>query len=102
MWFNKGVDSVSANTWETWVQENDAVVLDVREPAEWRNGTLDGATKIRLSLLPESLDRLDRDRAVLVICRTGARSGRAAGFLAGNGYAPVGNLTGGLRALGLA
>lgn len=102
MWFNKGVDSVSARTWESWVRDNDAVVLDVREPNEWRNGTLDGATKIRLSMLPQGLDRLDRDRAILVICRTGARSGRAAGFLAGNGYAPVGNLSGGLRALGLA
>jgi rhodanese-related sulfurtransferase len=102
MWFNRGVHSVGAKQWKEWVAENDAVILDVREPHEWRQGTLERATKIRLSDLPGKLDQLDTDTAILVICRSGARSGRAAGYLAGQGFATVGNLSGGLRALGMA
>lgn len=102
MWFNKRVHSVTSKEWKSWVDEHNAVILDVREPHEWRQGTLERATKIRLNDLPGKLDQLDTDTAILVICRSGARSGRAAGYLAGQGFATVGNLSGGLRALGLA
>ncbi len=102
MWFKKGVHSVGSQEWKSWVEEHGALILDVREPHEWKQGTLERATKIRLNDLPERLDQLDPDTAILVICRTGARSGRAAGFLAGSGFTNVGNLTGGLRALGMA
>ena len=102
MWFDKGVERVRAREWKSWVEANDAVVVDVREPHEWAQGTLDGAMEIRLTDLPGALSRLDPHRATLVICRSGNRSGRAAKFLAGNGFQTVGNLSGGLRALGLA
>jgi rhodanese-related sulfurtransferase len=93
---------VEARDWEVWSQEHDAVIIDVREPFEWAMGTLPGAELIGLGSLFTRIDELDPDRPILFICRTGNRSGVAAGLLAQFGFREVANLTGGLVALGLA
>lgn len=97
-----GVVLVEARDWQVWSQEHDAVIIDVREPFEWAMGTLPGAELIGLGSLFTRIDELDRDRPILFICRTGNRSGVAAGLLAQRGFKEVANLTGGLVALGLA
>lgn len=72
--------------------------VDVREPDEVATGTLPGTTNIPLGLLPERLGELDRDRRVVVLCRSGGRSARAAEFLAQSGFTDVINLEGGMLA----
>jgi len=96
------VEQVVARNWRTWVEENNGVVLDVREPMEWAMGTLPDSAQISLSFLPGSLGSLDRQRPVLVVCRAGNRSQLAAQFLQRNGFDKVANLSGGLTAIGLA
>jgi len=93
---------VEARDWQVWSQEHDAAIIDVREPFEWAMGTLPGAEFIGLGSLFTRIDELDPDRPILFICRTGSRSGVAAGLLAQRGFKEVANLTGGLVALGLA
>jgi molybdopterin/thiamine biosynthesis adenylyltransferase/rhodanese-related sulfurtransferase len=68
--------------------------VDVREPWEWRAGHVAGATHVPLADLParREAEFPDRDEALLVYCRTGSRSGRAAMYLAANGYRNVANL----------
>jgi rhodanese-related sulfurtransferase len=44
------------------------------------------------------MGEIDRDRTVLVVCRSGARSSRAAKMLCKAGYADVVNLSGGMMA----
>ena len=95
-------DLVPASEWETWSTEHDAVIIDVREPFEWAQGTLPGAELIQLGMLPGHMDDFDQDRAILFICRTGSRSGMAAQYFAMNGFTKAANLTGGLVDLGLA
>ena len=69
------------------------VVVDVREPFEWDAGHVPGAIHVPLGNLPESLAQLpDRDAGILLHCRSGARSGRAAAYLAAQGYTNVVNL----------
>jgi rhodanese-related sulfurtransferase len=96
------IELVRAADWEAWSTANDAVIVDVREPHEWEQGSLPGAELIRLGMLPGHLDAFDRDRAILFICRTGNRSGLAARYFAMNGFTRAANLTGGLVELGLA
>ncbi len=69
-------------------------LVDVREPHEWRAGHVPGATLIPLADLPARgpVELPDRDAPILLYCRTGARSGRAAQFLARLGYSRVANL----------
>jgi rhodanese-related sulfurtransferase len=74
-----------------------ALLLDVREPDEWAAGHVPGAVHIPLGQLVERVDELPEDRQVVVICRSGARSARAAAFLASSGFDAV-NLAGGMHA----
>jgi rhodanese-related sulfurtransferase len=75
--------------------EEDAVLLDVREDGEWAAGHAPGATHLRLALLAQQ--RPERGRRIIAVCRTGARSGRATEVLNQWGYDAV-NLAGGMKA----
>jgi rhodanese-related sulfurtransferase len=74
-----------------------AALLDVREQDEWDAGHVPDAQFIPLGELTARVGELPRDRRIVVICRTGARSDRAAQFLAGQGFDAV-NVDGGMRA----
>jgi len=95
------IEQVPAHEWEDWAAENDAVVLDVRQPTEWVQGTLPGATQISMTEIMDRVDELPKDRAILCVCRSGDRSQQVAAYLAFNGYADVANLAGGMHSLGL-
>lgn len=77
---------------------HDGQLIDVREPSEVATGTIPGAVNIPLGDLPGRLGELDADRPVVLLCRSGARSGQAAKFLSENGFDAVTNLTGGMLA----
>lgn len=79
----------------------DAVLLDVREPDEWQAGHIEGALHIPLADLPARVGELSPDDKIVVVCRSGARSGRAVGWLGQNGY-DVLNLDGGMVAWAVA
>jgi rhodanese-related sulfurtransferase len=74
-----------------------ALLLDVRENDEWDAGHVSGAVHIPLGQLVERVDEMPDDRQVVVICRSGARSARAAAFLASSGFDAI-NLAGGMHA----
>jgi rhodanese-related sulfurtransferase len=75
-----------------------AVLIDVREPHEWRAGRARGARHIPLAQLPASLDSLPRSAPVYLICATGRRSRNAALFLRQAGFARPINVRGGTEA----
>ena len=99
--FRKNYESVPARQWQEWTEENDAVILDVREPVEWQLGTLPGSKTVSMRDLPSRLQDLDPARAVLCVCRSGNRSRQVAAYLAHSGFTKVANLTGGVKALGM-
>lgn len=72
------------------------VVVDVRETFEWSTGHIAGARHIPLGELAGRLDSdlPDRGARLLLQCRSGARSGRAAEFLSAQGYTGVVNFNG--------
>jgi sulfur-carrier protein adenylyltransferase/sulfurtransferase len=72
-------------------------VLDVREPHEYEVANI-GAQLIPLAELPERLVELDRDEALAVHCKTGARSARAVKLLRDAGFQNVYNVKGGITA----
>ncbi len=72
-------------------------VLDVREQDEWDSGHIEGALHVALMEVPRRLAEIPRDQRVLVVCRVGARSAQATGFLQAQGLDAV-NLAGGMRA----
>ena len=74
-----------------------AVLLDVREAGEWQAGHAEGARWIPLGELAGRQSEIPAGRDLVVICRSGARSGRVTEALVGAGHAAV-NLAGGMQA----
>lgn len=73
-----------------------AWLLDVREDDEWAAGYAPGACHIPLGQLGARTAEIPRDQAVYVICRSGARSARAAQALDAAGWEAV-NVAGGMQ-----
>lgn len=74
-------------------------LVDVREPVEVAAGTLPGFVNVPLGELTSRVGELDPARRVLLLCRSGNRSGQAAQWLAHQGFVDVVNLTGGMFAV---
>ena len=77
--------------------EQGAYLVDVREPHEWAEARVNGATLIPLGSITERVAEVPADRTVYVICRSGGRSDRAAGWLRTQGVDAV-NVDGGTLA----
>lgn len=78
--------------------EAGATVVDVRSEAEFRGGAYAGAINVPLQTLTDGLQRIPKDRPVVVYCASGSRSAMAARVLKRAGYADVSN-AGGLHHL---
>jgi rhodanese-related sulfurtransferase len=74
-----------------------ALVIDVREPDEYRAGHVPGAQLLPLATVADQLARFSADGPTYVICTVGGRSMRACEIAADEGYDVV-NVTGGTGA----
>jgi rhodanese-related sulfurtransferase len=75
-----------------------ALLVDVRDPEEWQQGHAPNAKLIPLGSLGNRLHEVPRDREVLLICRSGNRSGTAQRQLLRFGYERISNVSGGMNA----
>lgn len=73
-----------------------AVLLDVREDNEWQAGHAPNAVLLPMSRLQDEQHVIPRDRKIVAICRSGARSGRVTLALNQAGYDAV-NVAGGMQ-----
>jgi len=93
-----GVPEVSAE----WLLEHldEVRLIDVRELAEFNGelGHIAGADLVPLRTFAERLPSWSRDAAIVVVCRSGGRSGQATALLERAGFRRVANLAGGMIA----
>jgi rhodanese-related sulfurtransferase len=73
-----------------------AFVLDVRQPEEWAQYHIAGATLIPLGDLPGRLNEVPKDREIIVVCHSGNRSAQGRDILKSSGFNQVTSLAGGL------
>ncbi len=73
-------------------------LLDVREPWECAIARLPGSVNIPLGEIPSRWQELDAESEIIVVCKAGGRSRRAAQFLLAQGFGRVANLSGGIDA----
>jgi glyoxylase-like metal-dependent hydrolase (beta-lactamase superfamily II)/rhodanese-related sulfurtransferase len=92
-----------AGIWEVdprWVEEHlrDVRVVDVREPEEFTGvlGHVPGAELIPLGQLAAASASLAKDKPIVAVCRSGARSAQATVLLGKAGFDKVANLAGGM------
>lgn len=72
-------------------------LIDVREPFEFQDDNL-GGELIPLGEIMDHTDRIQRDKQVIIHCRSGARSANAVKFLESQGFTNLHNLKGGIMA----
>jgi len=72
-----------------------ARVVDVRTPAEFKDGSYPGAINIPISVLPVRMNELEpKDKPIVLFCASGARSGQGARLLKQAGFTDVTNAGG--------
>lgn len=76
----------------------ESILLDVREPQEYAQSHVPGASNLPQAELATRLEEVPADRPVYVICHTGMRSRRAAEFLGQMGYRNAFSVRGGTEA----
>ncbi|HYX67282.1 MAG TPA: MBL fold metallo-hydrolase [Burkholderiales bacterium] len=92
-----------AGVWEIeprWLEEHlsEVQIVDVREPAECDGdlGRIPGSLLMPLGTLMSRAREITKDRPVVTVCRSGARSAQASVLLAKGGFDKVANLAGGM------
>lgn len=81
------------------LQQEKAVLIDVRTPGEVSESIIKGATvfaDINGRDFEAQINKLDKSKTYIVYCRSGARSTSASEFMTGKGFTKVYNLKGGI------
>lgn len=76
---------------------DDAVIVDVRQPEEYRAAHVEGALLVPLGELVERMGELPSDGTLYVMCHSGGRSAQATAYLEAQGFDAV-NVSGGILA----
>ncbi|MGZ8256282.1 MAG: rhodanese-like domain-containing protein, partial [Gallionella sp.] len=92
----QGIDVKQAQT----MQQQGALLLDVREPNEYAEIHAPNVTLIPLGELSTRLNEIApfKDKPIAVMCRSGKRSAKAVALLEAAGYSQVSNVSGGMNA----
>ncbi len=95
-----GFGELKPNAAVRMMNSADPLILDVREDTEFQGGYIQGAMQIPVGQLEARVNELEawRDRDVLIYCRTGQRSARAAAILSRQGFSQLHKLDGGMMA----
>lgn len=105
--FKKLVDEIKKEIQEVDVaslkklrDDPNVAIIDVREPDDWKAGTIPGAATIPRGVLELHIDQVtaDKDKKIVVYCGGGSRSALAAYMLQRMGFRNVLSLAGGFRA----
>lgn len=93
---NVGVEVITPDDLKGKKNDDNILILDVREPGEYGDGHIPGSVLIPLGDLPERMGELDRTKHIYVICRSGARSDFGAKMLLNDGFNKVTNVVPGM------
>lgn len=87
----------SASELRPSIDQNGALLLDVRTPAEYAAGHIPGSRNIPLGRLPSQVDQLPTDQPVIVYCQAGSRSPIAASIVQAHGCERVAEISDGFE-----
>jgi rhodanese-related sulfurtransferase/rubrerythrin len=99
--FFRRIDSWTADEVRTFIdarKPDEYIIIDVRQPGEYRLGHLPGAKLIPVDELPDRLTELDPRKPTIVYCAAGVRSQAAVSILKRAGFVDVYSMKGGIRA----
>ena len=88
--------SITSTELHEYLQDNNPVLLDVREPAEHAICQIEGSLLIPMGEITSRIQELDEDDEIVCICHHGMRSMQVAMYLESQGFGNMVNLTGGI------
>ncbi|MGZ9108466.1 MAG: rhodanese-like domain-containing protein [Micavibrio sp.] len=92
------IQNINADTLQCWLDQSDAILIDVREPDEYRYEHIEQAVNMPLSSLTGQRFSCPEDKKIVLQCRSGNRSLQAGQIIGANGNAaPLYNLAGGIE-----
>lgn len=93
----KKYENVTSQQVQGWIKDPNYTIIDVRESYEYERGHIPGAKLIPLGQIPKRINEIDKNKNIVVVCASGGRSSKAAGYLGNEGY-KVSNMMGGMMA----
>ncbi|EHL78629.1 rhodanese-like domain-containing protein [Bacillus smithii] len=94
----KGITNITVQEAKDKFKDKNIQFIDVRTLGEYKANHRPQFKNIPLSDLPTKANKLDKDKAVVVICQSGMRSAKAAKILKKQGFAKIYNVKGGMNA----
>ncbi|PIE40807.1 MAG: sulfurtransferase [Gammaproteobacteria bacterium] len=96
----RGGKSVSSQQLTNLVNKEEALVLDVRDAKEFKEGHITGSKNIPFSALKNKLGEIDqfKDKPIVLVCKMGQHAAAAGRILSTSGFKDVRRLTGGVSA----
>ncbi len=79
------------------IQNNGVQVIDLRGASEYKSGHIAKADNIFVGTLPENLDKISKDKKVIIHCQSGDRATIGYSILAKNGFTNVANFSGSIN-----
>jgi len=94
----EGAKVVSAEDMQTLLQLENVQLIDVRTPKEFNGGYIENAQNINFlsSTFSENIKKLDKEKPVIVYCRSGKRSAKSVKKLFEAGFTEIYDLEGGI------
>lgn len=90
--------NITVDELQAMLQQGALRLVDVRTDTEVAHGKIPQGESMPLHLIPMRINEMDKAATTVFYCQMGGRSAQAAAFAAGNGFADVYNLQGGITA----
>lgn len=90
-------DVIGIETFKSYLGKDDVQIVDVRGLTEYEAGHIEGTDHVFVGTLRDNLDKIEKDKQVIIHCQAGDRSAIAYSILAKNGFKNVKNFSGGMK-----
>ena len=90
-------DVIDIEEFKTYLGKEEVQIVDVRGKTEYEEGHVEGAENIFVGTLQQNLDKISKERQVVIHCQSGDRSAIAYSVLRKNGFNNVKNYSGGMK-----
>ncbi|MXS70482.1 MBL fold metallo-hydrolase [Flavobacteriaceae bacterium W22] len=90
-------DIINIEDFKSYLNRDDIQVVDVRNKTEYDAGRIENAENVFVGTLVDNLDKISREKPIVIHCQSGDRAAIAYSVLKKNGFEKVKNFSGGMK-----
>lgn len=88
---------IDIEEFKTYLNRDDVQVIDVRGETDYKTNCIEGADNVFVGTLEDNLDKISKDKQLVIHCQSGFRSTIACSLLRRNGYDKIKDFSGGMN-----